>query len=282
MNPFKALIAIAACCLQSLAADAPAQPAAGPAAPAANPVAIISTSMGDIEVELFADQAPETVANFLGLAEGTREFTDATTGKKEKRPYYDGLAFHRVIKDFMLQGGCPLGTGTGGPGHTFKDEISAKALGLDQEKAFANGQPSKKLMIRSQAEFQRLLVRPVLAKLNITSQEDLTKRQKEVEEALGKVTVKEVYELQGYKYDDSLKSTPPTRGVLAMANSGPATNGSQFFINQVDTSWLTGKHTVFGKVIQGMEVVDKIAGVEADGSGKPTVPVVIRSIRRKK
>jgi peptidyl-prolyl cis-trans isomerase A (cyclophilin A) len=278
MNPLKTVIAATLCCgLQCLAAEAPLPPA-----PIANPIAIISTSQGDIEVELLADQAPETVANFLGLAEGTKEFTDAKTGKKEKRPFYDGLTFHRVINKFMIQGGCPLGTGTGDPGYKFKDEISAKSLGLDQEKALANNQPNQKLMIRNQADFQRVLVPPTLKKLGIKSQAELTQRQKEVETALGEITVKDVYEQQGYSYDDKLTSTPPNRGVLAMANSGPATNGSQFFINQVDTAWLTGKHTVFGKVIKGMEIVDKIAGVEADRNGKPTIPVEIRSIRRKK
>ncbi len=283
VNTLRALVTSALCgCLQCLAADAPAAAPAPVPAPAANPIAIISTSQGDIEVELFADQAPETVANFLGLAEGTKEFVNAKTGEKEKRPFYDGLTFHRVIKNFMLQAGCPLGTGTGGPGYTFKDEISAKSLGLDQEKAVVNGKPSQKLMIRSQADFQRLLVGPALKKLDIKSQAELTQRQKEVETALGETTVKEVYERQGYHYDDTLKSTPPLRGVIAMANSGPATNGSQFFINQIDTAWLTGKHTVFGKVIKGMDIVDKIAAVEVDPASKPLTPVEIRSIRRKK
>lgn len=84
------------------------------------------TDKGEIVCELFEDDAPGTVANFVGLAAGTKEFTDPKTGKKVKRPYYDGLTFHRVIKDFMIQGGCPLGTGTGGPGFTIKDELSGK------------------------------------------------------------------------------------------------------------------------------------------------------------
>ena len=159
---------------------------------------LIKTNHGDIHVELFSDEAPKTVENFVELAEGRREFTDPKTGQKVQRPFYDGLIFHRVIADFMLQGGCPQGTGTGGPGYQFEDEFGSRE---------------------------------------------------------------------------------PTRGVLAMANSGPNTNGSQFFINLVDTPWLMGKHTVFGKVTKGMDVVDKIGGVAVDGGSKPIEDVKIISIR---
>lgn len=277
-------LALAAAAILSLtvAAAEPAVPAAPVPAPA-RPAVVISTSQGDIEAELFSDQAPETVANFLGLAEGTKEFTDPKSGEKVKRPFYDGLVFHRVIKNFMLQGGCPLGTGTGDPGYKFKDEISATSLGLDKEKAVElTGQPNPALGIRSQADAQRMLLGPVFRKLNINSQADLDQKKKEVQEALDKLTVAEVFEAQGYKYDNTLTSTPPVRGVLAMANSGPGTNGSQFFINQVDTPWLRGKHTVFGKVTKGMDIVDKIAEVPVGPGSKPLEPVIIKSIRQKK
>ena len=102
-----------------------------------NPVAIINTTMGVIEIELFQHAAPQTVANFIGLAEGTKTFTDSKSGSEVKRKYFDGLIFHRVIKDFMIQGGCPLGTGTGNPGYTFKDEINADSLGLNDMKALS-------------------------------------------------------------------------------------------------------------------------------------------------
>ena len=96
-----------------------------------NPIVVMKTNHGDIEIEMLKDAAPKTVQNFIDLAEGTKE----VNGKKIDKPFYDGLIFHRVIKDFMIQGGCPLGTGTGDAGYKFDDEISAKALGLDKEKA---------------------------------------------------------------------------------------------------------------------------------------------------
>ena len=248
-----------------------------------NPVVIIKTSEGDIEVELFEQQAPKTVKNFLDLAEGKQEFKDSKTGEMVTRPFYDGLVYHRVIKDFMIQGGCPLGTGTGSPGYSFEDEISAKSLGLDELKALQeDGNPHPYLGIQSQQQFQSVVIGPLLKKLGIESQEQLDARMAEVEQALGALTISEVYANQGYVYDDELESTPPNRGVIAMANSGPNTNGSQFFINLIDTPWLTGKHTVFGKVIKGMDVVDKIGLVEVDPrSSKPKEDVTVISIRRK-
>ena len=247
-----------------------------------NPIYTIKTSMGSIDVELFARAAPKTVANFIGLAEGSKEFTDSKTGDKVKRPFYDGLIFHRVIKDFMIQGGCPLGSGTGGPGYRFEDEIDASRLGLDKLKAMdARGRPHPILMIRSRADFQRHILQPLFKKLGIGSQEDLNRRQGEVRQSLAEATVKFVLENMGYQYNAKGSPHPPNRGALAMANSGPNTNGSQFFINLVDAKWLTGKHTVFGRVVNGIEIVDKIGGVAVDQQSKPVENVVIFSIRKK-
>jgi len=148
--------------------------------------ATFQTSMGEIVVRLLPEKAPKTVENFVGLAEGTREWTDPKSGQKTKKPLYDGTLFHRVIPDFMIQGGDPLGTGTGGPGYKFADEI-----GPDNR-------------------FQKA-------------------------------------------------------GLLAMANAGPNTNGSQFFITEVPTPWLDKGHTIFGEVVKGVELVAKIARA---GNGK--------------
>jgi peptidyl-prolyl cis-trans isomerase A (cyclophilin A) len=162
--------------------------------------AILETSQGQIVCRLFEKEAPQTVANFAGLAEGTKEFTDPRSGKKIKRPFYDGLTFHRVIPDFMIQGGCPLCNGTGGPGFRFADEFH----------------PS-------------------------------------------------------LRHDHA--------GKLSMANAGPNTNGSQFFITVAATPWLDNRHTIFGEVVEGQDVVEKISQLPRDSSDRPRTPVVIEHVR---
>jgi len=169
-----------------------------PAAPGL--YAHFSTSLGDFTARLFEQEAPNTVANFTGLAEGTKEFTDPKAGAKAKRPFFDGLVFHRVIPDFMIQGGDPLGTGTGGPGYRFADEFHP---------ALNHSQP----------------------------------------------------------------------GMLSMANAGPGTNGSQFFVTVAPTSWLDRKHSVFGQVIEGYDVVEKIANTPHDARDRPKTPVVLQQVR---
>jgi peptidyl-prolyl cis-trans isomerase A (cyclophilin A) len=163
--------------------------------------AIIHTSLGDIKATLFADQAPKTVRNFTGLAEGTKEWTDPRVRAKSTAPLYDGTIFHRVIPGFMIQGGDPLGTGTGGPGFRFEDEFHPE-LSFD---------------------------RPYL---------------------------------------------------LAMANAGPNTNGSQFFITVAPTTWLNFKHSIFGEVAdqESRDVVDAIAAVATGQADRPREDVAITSI----
>jgi peptidyl-prolyl cis-trans isomerase A (cyclophilin A) len=159
-----------------------------------------TTSLGKFTVELFEKDAPKTVANFVGLADGTKEWTDPKTGAKVKKPFYNGLIFHRVIADFMIQGGDPLGTGTGDPGYKFADEFGS-----------------------------------------------------------------------GRKMDKA--------GVLAMANAGPNTNGSQFFITLKETNYLNGKHTVFGEVTEGMDTIRKIGETKTTKPGdRPVTPVVIQTV----
>jgi len=247
-----------------------------------NSMCIIQTNMGNIEVELFQNDASKTVDNFIGLAEGTKEFTDTKTGKKVKKPFYDGLIFHRVIKDFMLQGGCPEGNGSGGPGYSFADEINAVALGLDKLKAIDPKKgPASFFNDPKPGGLPQNTCNAIISSLKINSQEELDKRKEEVADRLKSLTLKEAYENMGYSYSDKGSPHPPVRGSLSMANSGPDTNGSQFFINLIDTDWLTGKHTVFGKVIKGMDVVDKIGAVKVGDGSKPVEDVKIISIRRK-
>jgi peptidyl-prolyl cis-trans isomerase A (cyclophilin A) len=163
--------------------------------------ATIHTNLGDIRINLFDLQAPKTVRNFTGLAEGTQEWTDPKVRAKSTAPLYDGTIFHRVIPGFMIQGGDPLGTGTGGPGYRFEDEFHPE-LTFD---------------------------RPYL---------------------------------------------------LAMANAGPNTNGSQFFITVAPTAWLNFKHSIFGEVADqdSRDVVDAIAAVETAPGDRPKQDVVVSSI----
>jgi peptidyl-prolyl cis-trans isomerase A (cyclophilin A) len=161
--------------------------------------ATFQTTEGTFTIRLFEAETPVTVAKFIGLAEGTLEWTDPRNGKKTTQPYYDGIIFHRVIEGFMIQGGDPLGQGTGGPGFTFKDE-----------------------------------------------------------------------------FHPSLKHSK--EGILSMANRGPNTNGGQFFITLAATPWLDNKHSVFGEVVEGIEVVRQIGKVPTGAADRPVKDVRIDKV----
>ncbi len=161
--------------------------------------AVFETNQGKIVAQLFPDKTPKTVENFVGLAEATKPYKDPNLGEMVKKKFYDGLTFHRVIPGFMMQGGDPMGTGRGGPGYKFEDEVVA-SLTFDQP------------------------------------------------------------------------------GRLAMANAGPNTNGSQFFITQVPTPHLNGRHTIFGQVVEGMDIVDKVCKTLGSPTGSPKEPVVIQKL----
>ena len=161
--------------------------------------AILETTLGTLEIRLFEKESPKTVENFVGLATGQKAWQNPNTGQPENRPFYDGLVFHRVIPDFMIQGGCPLGEGYGGPGYKFEDE-----------------------------------------------------------------------------FQSGLTFSRP--GLLAMANSGPNTNGSQFFITDAPTPHLNNHHTIFGEVVSGLDVVKKIARVPTGPKDKPITPVVMNRV----
>lgn len=245
-----------------------------------NPLVLMQTSSGDIVLELFPEEAPQTVANFLELAAGTKPFIDPLTDTEVTRPFYDGLIFHRVIDGFMIQGGSPTGIGDGFPGYRFDDEINAQSLGLDKMMVVdPDGAPNPVLGIQSQQDFQQRILLPLFAEMNITSQEILDTRIEQVDQRVRAMTVQESYERLGYRYLTTVQSRAPIRGMLAMANSGPNSNGSQFFITLIDTPWLTGKHTVFGKVRAGLEVVDRIGQVPVDADARPLNDVTILSVR---
>jgi peptidyl-prolyl cis-trans isomerase A (cyclophilin A) len=163
-----------------------------------------TTSDGNFTARLFDAETPNTVANFSGLADGSKEWTDPRTGRKVKQPYFNGTVFHRVIEGFMIQGGDPLGQGTGGPGYTFGDEFHPK---LRHSKA----------------------------------------------------------------------------GILSMANRGPNTNGGQFFITLAATPWLDDKHSVFGEIVEGMDVVKKIGGTATSKPGdRPLKPITVETVTLEK
>jgi peptidyl-prolyl cis-trans isomerase A (cyclophilin A) len=164
------------------------------------PTAIFTTSIGSFKVRLMPEHAPATVNNFVELATGKRSWRDPRTGQESTEPLYDGTVFHRVIRDFMIQGGDPEGTGRGGPGYQFEDECPPDGPAFD---------------------------RP---------------------------------------------------GILAMANAGPNTNGSQFFVTVVPTPWLTGKHTIFGEVVDGMDVVERISTVATGSADRPQDDVVLQQV----
>ena len=237
------------------------------------------TSKGTMIIKFFENDAPETVANFVGLAEGTKEWTDPASGKKVKKPFYNGLTFHRVIKDFMIQGGCPLGDGTSGPGYTFKDETykgEETITGEVKDEATA-------------IEVWKQIIMPYMQKYNGEPPDESIK--KLVDDVLAKQSGDPIMANTIEYYQKATGMTTPlkkqvlirpvTYGTICMANSGPNTNGSQFFIVTLKDGcpWLDGKHTVFGEVIQGMEVAHSIESVEKDSNDKPTTPVVIKQVK---
>ena len=247
----------------------------------ANPMVIIQTTRGNLLLELFPAEAPATVANFIGLAEGTKAWTDPRTGQPQLLPLYDGLPIHKVMRGFMIQGGSITGDDSGYPGFFIPDEINATSLGLDRMDLLdPSGVPNPVLGIRSQADFQEQVLKPLYEAMRITSHAQIETQVTAIDQRLRGMTVKQLYELQGYRYREDLQSRAPVEGVIAMANDGPNTNGSQFFITLADTEWLLGRHTVFGKVRAGVEVLDSISRTPVDASYRPQAEIIILGIRK--
>lgn len=243
--------------------------------------AIMKTSMGTMIFKLYEDKTPITVENFAGLASGTKEWLDPKSGQKVKKPFYNGLIFHRVIKDFMIQGGCPLGNGTGGPGYAFQDECYEYGDELTgnvedeqtallvwtqlivpymQEMNRSGKQPNKTIVDLVQSVQKANSGAPLIGKSIKQLQSD-TGRKQAIKQIKG--IVKNV-----------------DYGTICMANSGPDSNGSQFFIvtKKDGTPWLNGKHTVFGETVKGMDVALKIQDVKTLPGDRPEKDVVIESV----
>ena len=245
--------------------------------------AVFSTSMGDFTVEFWKDKAPKTVENFVQLAEGKKEWVDPKSSSASKKPFYNGLIFHRIISNFMIQGGCPIGTGAGGPGYRFEDEC------YDNSGKILSGQ----IDAASENAVWEKVIRPYLAdhegkspstKIN-TAYAKILKAN--ALEPLRSMTIEEVLKETGYKGKLRAQGKlihPVAYGTICMANAGPNTNGSQFFVvtRKEGCSWLNGKHTVFGKVIDGMDVVHKIENVKKGEGDRPLKDVVIKKVEIKR
>ncbi len=239
---------------------------------------VMKTNMGTIVLELDRTIAPVTVDNFVGLATGTKEWTDPKTNTKKKSKYYDGLTFHRVIKDFMIQGGCPLGTGTGGPGYTFEDEFKYEPGVIITGKLKSNEDAYAIYTEVLAPYFQRVKDKADPELVTILQQ---CQDKQSFEPMLAK-DAEFYYGITASKpvFGKGKLKAPVAYGTICMANAGPNTNGSQFFIvtKKDGCDWLNGKHTVFGKVIKGMDVVTKIENVEKGAQDKPVKPVIIEKV----
>ena len=246
-----------------------------------NPLVRISTSQGEIYLELFPAEAPRNVENFIALAEGEKEFTNPDTDELVQARYYNGMRFHRVVPGFIIQAGSPAFNPLGLQVNLLDDEINADALGLDQISALnADGSFADVLNIESKPDFHKEILTPLYSQRNITDVEAVLSRQYQVLEALQDLSVKSVYENQGYRYDDSLESRGIVRGTVALANSGPDSNGPEFFISLTDAKRLTGKYTVIGKVVEGLEVMDSIGGTAIDPDQFSRLSTLIYSVRK--
>ena len=246
-----------------------------------NPLIRISTSKGEMYLELYPLEAPNNVENFIALAEGEKEFTNLKTGEPIQSRYYNGMRFHRVVPGFIIQAGSPAINPLGLQVSLLNDEINANALGLDQIPALnPDGSFADVLNIESKPDFHEEILTPLYSQRNITDVEAALSRQYQILETLQNLSVKSVYENQGYRYDDSLESRPIERGTVALANSGPDSNGSEFFISLTAADWLWGKYTVIGKVVEGQEVMDSIGNTAIDPGQFSSLSTLIYSVRK--
>ncbi len=246
-----------------------------------NPLVLLSTSTGDIYIELLSNEAPNNVENFLALAHGEVEFVDPNSNARFKPRYFDGMQFHRVIPGFVIQAGSPFHNPLGAPENLLSDEINANSLGLDRLPVMdEQGNINPILNIGNRIEFHEVLLKPLFNLLNVETETQMLERQYEILEILQGLTVKEAYENQGYRYQEDLPTRGITRGIVALANAGPDENGPEFFIALQDSPWLNGKHTVIGRIVEGIETADTIATNEVEPVNPSRFAALIYSLRR--
>jgi cyclophilin family peptidyl-prolyl cis-trans isomerase len=237
-----------------------------------NPLLLMRTSRGEIFMELFPESAPRNVANFIALAQAQVPMFDVTTESMVQPNYYDGMTFHRVLKNYLIQAGAPRQPGAPVPEYKLDDEINARQFGLHEIKVLdALGKPHDWLNLKNNEDFQHEVLVPLYRQLEIRSPEALETRQFAVHDALQDMTLMQAYQNQGYRYNDRLISRAPLRGSVAMAGSSPNTNNAEFFITMIDAPWLVGKATIIGHVVEGLDIVDRI-NQSAAMRGNSTTP----------
>ncbi len=246
-----------------------------------NPLMLMSTSQGAIYVELFPSEAPLNVANFISLAEGQTEIRDPQTGAASFPHYYDNLRFHRVIPRFLIQTGSLVNHPVGAPPRLLKDEINASFLGLNEIPVInPDGTINSLLNVGERETLEELLLTPLYRAMGVRDASELASAQHQIAERMRAMTLQELYQNLGYSYQDSYPSRAVDRGVLALANDGPNRNGAEFFIPVANAEWLTGRYTVIGKVVEGMEIVDRINSFPVDPQVYTRQSTIIFSLRR--
>lgn len=246
-----------------------------------NPLLKFATSRGDIYIELLPREAPQNAANILALTIGEKEIEDTESGFVFRPNYYDGQRFHRVIPGFVIQTGAAVNHPLGAPGELLPDEINADNLGLARQKVMLpNGSVNPMLDINDREEYENQVLRVLYTDMGITTKEELENQQQRIYQRLQALSIKDLYELQGYRYQTRFSTRPVSRGTVALANIGPNSNAAEFFISLTDSPSLTGKYTVVGRVVEGMEVADSIGATEISPQRFSRLSTVIYSARQ--
>lgn len=248
---------------------------------AGNPLVRFDTGRGDIYIELLPDEAPDNVGNVLALINGEVEIEDPVNGFTFRPRYYDGLRFHRVLPGQLVQTGAPSNHPLGAPGVELADEINADSLGLNEEPVMHDdGRFNVLLGIDSRSDVEENILAPLYLDMGIAEASTLEDQQLRVLSRLRQLTVKSLYQIQGYRYRTDIDTRPITRGVVALANRGPGSNGPEFFIALQDLPTLNGKYTVIGHVVEGMDVADGIGATAVDPQRFSRLSTVIYSAQQ--